>query len=117
VPAVAAADFGMTGEGESSASVRGRVVAARGRQRARTGDPRLINGSLSGRGLKRDAKPSEPARRFLERALDRLGLSARSYHRVLRVALTIADLEGTEGVEESHVAEALRYRPTSASQA
>jgi magnesium chelatase family protein len=115
VPAVAAADFGVTGEGESSSSVRERVVAARDRQQARTGDPRLVNGSLSGRTLKRDAKPSEPARRFLERALDRLGLSARSYHRVLRVALTIADLEGTEGIHESHVAEALRYRPSPAS--
>ncbi len=117
VPALAAADFGANVEGESSAAVRERVVAARERQLGRTGDPRIVNGSLAGRALKRDARPTETARRFLERAIDRLGLSARAYHRILRVGLTIADLEGANGIEESHVAEALRYRPAAASSA
>jgi magnesium chelatase family protein len=113
VPALAAADFGTVGEGERSSSVRSRVVSARGRQYRRTADPRLTNGGLSGRALKRDGRLSEPARKLLERAVDRLGLSARAYHRVIRVALSIADLEGADGIGDSHVAEALRYRPGS----
>jgi magnesium chelatase family protein len=119
VPALAAADFGAGGEGESSAAVRERVVAARRRQAERTADPRLTNGSLAGRALKRDARLSEGARKLLERAVDRLGLSARAYHRVLRVGLTISDLALATGVNEEHVAEALRYRPagTAANQA
>ncbi len=111
VPALAASDFGAAGDGEPSATVRARVVAARERQQRRTGDPRVVNGSLAGRALKRDARASDAVRRFLERAVERLGLSARAYHRVLRVGLTIADLQGADGIEESHVAEALRYRP------
>jgi magnesium chelatase family protein len=74
----------------------------------------VTNGGLSGRALKRNARLSEPARRILDRAVDRLGLSARAYHRVVRVALSIADLEGREGIDDAHVAEALRYRPGAA---
>jgi magnesium chelatase family protein len=111
VPALAASDFGTGGEGEPSAAVRTRVVAARGRQLGRTGDPRVTNGGLSGRALRRDGRLSEPARRLLDRAVDRLGLSARAYHRVVRVALSIADLDGSERIGDGHVAEALRYRP------
>jgi len=111
VPALAASDFGTGGEGEPSAAVRARVVAARGRQLRRTGDPRLTNGSLSGRALRRDGRLADPARRLLERAVDRLGLSARAFHRVVRVALSIADLDASDRISESHVAEALRYRP------
>ncbi len=111
VPALAAADFGAGGEGEPSSAVRARVVAARRRQLRRTGDPRLTNGGLSSRSLKRFGQLSDPARRLLERAVDRLGLSARAYHRVVRVALSIADLEGADGIGDPHVAEALRYRP------
>jgi len=111
VPALAASDFGAGGEGEPSAAVRARVVAARGRQLRRTGDPRLTNGSLSGRALRRDGRLADPARRLLERAVDRLGLSARAFHRVVRVALSIADLDASDRISESHVAEALRYRP------
>jgi magnesium chelatase family protein len=114
VPALAAADFGAGGEGEPSTAVRDRVVSARDRQLRRTGDPRLTNGGLSGRALKRNARLSEPARQILDRAVDRLGLSARAYHRVVRVALSIADLEGREGIDDAHVAEALRYRPGAA---
>ena len=113
VPALAAADFAAGGDGEPSSAVRARVVAARRRQTTRTGDPRLTNSALSGRTLKRDARLTDGARKLLERAVDRLGLSARAYNRVLRVGLTIADLEGEEGVTEPHVAEALRYRPAS----
>jgi magnesium chelatase family protein len=114
VPALPATDFGAGGDGEPSATVRARVVAARGRQLTRTGDARVTNGTLSGRALKRDAKPEAAGQALLERAVDRLGLSARAYHRVLRVARTIADLDGSSAVGGAHVAEALRYRPGAA---
>ena len=112
VPALAAADFAAGSDGESSSAVRARVVTARGRQLRRTGDPRLTNSALSGRTLKRDSRLADGARKLLERAVDRLGLSARAYSRVLRLGLTIADLAGEEGVTEAHVAEAIRYRPS-----
>ena len=64
-------------------------------------------------GLKetdRRCRPEPEARRILERALERFGLSARTYHRILRVARTIADLEGADGIGTAPVAEALQYR-------
>ncbi len=115
VPAVPASDFGASGETESSQTVRLRVLAARERQRARTKDPRATNGNLSARQIKLYAKPEDDGRILLERAMERLALSARGYNRVLRVARTVADLEGAERVAARHVAEALRYRPGAAS--
>jgi magnesium chelatase family protein len=104
-------------ERESSAAVRARVEAARARQRHRyarlTGN--IWNGSVPGRWLDRQGGLSVPARELLVTASERMGLSARSYHRTLRVARTIADLDGVPGIESAHVAEALRYRPGDAS--
>lgn len=94
--------------GESSAVVRARVCAARGRQRARAGK---INALLGPKELDRDAVLDEPGRQLLLTAMNRLGLSARAFHRVLKVARTIADLAGAESLAAGHVAEALRYRP------
>lgn len=112
LPAVPASDLHGEAESESSASVRSRALAARERQLARTGDARVLNGDLPNRLLKTHAALDAAARLLLERALDRMGLSARGHQRVLRVARTIADLEGVARVESAHVAEALRYRPT-----
>ena len=108
VPRVPLAELGeSTPQGESSASVRARVVAARARQMLRAGKP---NATLGARELRRDCTLSAVDRSLLERALDKLGLSARAYHRILRVARTIADLEGSESIATSHLMEAIQYR-------
>ncbi|MGQ3058649.1 MAG: YifB family Mg chelatase-like AAA ATPase [Nevskia sp.] len=93
---------------ESSADVRQRVCAARERQRERAG---TINALLGPKALDRDAVLDDASRQLLLTAMSRLGLSARAYHRVLKVARTIADLAGVESLATAHVAEALRYRP------
>ncbi|HKY21549.1 MAG TPA: ATP-binding protein [Vicinamibacterales bacterium] len=92
---------------ETSASVRARVMQAADRQRARAAKP---NAQLTARELERDCVIDEPARRLLEAAMARVGLSARALHRVLKVSRTIADLAGARELTSAHVAEALRFR-------
>jgi magnesium chelatase family protein len=92
---------------EDSASVRARVVAARGIAMQRAGKP---NAMLAVREIERDCALGNPERALLERALEKLSLSARAYHRVLRVARTIADLAGSERIAREHLAEAVQYR-------
>lgn len=95
--------------GESSAAVRARVLAARERQLARPIRSR-VNATLTGPELKKVA-PLDPAgRRLLERSAERLHLSARAFHRVIRVSRTIADLSHADAVTADHLAEALQYR-------
>ncbi len=97
--------------GEGSAAVRARVVAARERQGTRFAkSAATCNAEMSGRDLRRVARPDTAAATILERAMARLGLSARAYTRVLKVARTIADLENAEAVGAAHVAEAVQYR-------
>lgn len=107
-------DLARTGAaGESSVTVRARVVAARDRQRARYAALGAVrtNGTAPARWLEAHGGFTAGARALLLDAAERLRLSARSYHRVLRVARTIADLDGAAAVEASAIAEALRYRP------
>ncbi len=106
VPAVAPALLGMGG-GATTAQVRERVLRARAAQEAR-GTP--CNARLRGGALRRFCLLDEAGRRLLHAAVEKLGLSARAHDKVLRVARTIADLEGAEGVRAEHVGEAIQYR-------
>ena len=111
VASVPAAELTGDAVTESSPAVRLRVQRARDLQQARSADTGVpTNGDLRGRPVLAACRPDDAAVRLLRRAAERLGLSARSHHRVLSVARTIADLSGSGGVEAVHVAEALQYR-------
>ena len=94
-------------DGETSAVVRERVVLARARQFARQGK---ANSRLSIKEVDRFCQPDEAGAALLKQALTRLNLSARAYHRVLRVARSIADLVGCATIAPQHIAEAVQYR-------
>ncbi|NBI43877.1 AAA domain-containing protein, partial [[Haemophilus] felis] len=93
--------------GETSAQVREKVLAARQIQLARAGK---INAYLTSKEIERDCKLSDKDALFLENALTKLGLSVRAYHRILKVARTIADLQDEQQITQVHLAEALGYR-------
>ncbi|MGH8145784.1 MAG: YifB family Mg chelatase-like AAA ATPase [Rhodanobacteraceae bacterium] len=92
---------------EDSACVRARVIAARSVAMQRAGNP---NAMLTTREIERDCALGDAERSLLQRAMDKLGLSARAYHRVLRVARSIADLGGADRIGREHLAEAIQYR-------
>ena len=115
VPAVKASDLALPPPAEGSAEVARRVAAARQVQRLRYAqlpeDRRIrTNAEADGALLDEIAAPDTEGRRLLNDAADRLHLSARGYHRVLRVARSLADLEGSAGLRRMHIAEALSYR-------
>ncbi|MFI5310467.1 MAG: YifB family Mg chelatase-like AAA ATPase [Gemmatimonadales bacterium] len=112
VGAVTLATLGASNGEERSAAVRSRVEAGRARQRARYAALRgvCVNAEVPGQWLLTGGGVTAAARALLEHAAGQLGLSARGYHRTLRVSRTIADLDGADVVEDSAVAEALRYR-------
>ena len=112
VPAVEVSDLALPPSGESSAEVAARVAAAREIQAARYGgtDGVSVNADVSGDAVIEMAAADEDAKAMLLQATERMRLSARGYHRVLKVARTIADLDAAEAVGRAHVAEALSYR-------
>jgi len=111
VDPVSAADLALPPPSEGSAEVAARVSAARARQVARLGETgKASNAELDGDLLEQYATPDEAGRTLLMQAAEAMRLSARGYTRMLRVARTIADLAGSEGIGRIHVAEALSYR-------
>ena len=114
VPPVAYTDLDLPANGETSATVAARVGKARDRQSARFADhPAVrVNADAEGALLAEIATPDPEGKALLSKVAERFGLSARGYHRVLRVARTIADLDGSPEVRKPHVAEAVAYRLT-----
>ena len=115
VPAVNPADLGLAPPAEGSAEIAARVAAARAVQagryaQARGTPPVRTNAEADGELLEEVARADQGSRRLLMEAADRMRLTARGYHRVLRVARTLADLEGVDGVGRIHIAEALGLR-------
>ena len=113
VPAVRFKD--LTGETppntEGSASIRERVIGARGAQQKRFVDEKIYaNSAMTPRMIRRYCRIDPESEQMLERAMTRLGLSARAYDRILKVSRTIADLGGSEDIRSPHVAEAVGYR-------
>jgi magnesium chelatase family protein len=111
VPRMGALGVGLHGRAEPSRVIRERVRAARERQLRRyQGTTAFCNAHLDARLTRRFCRPDADASVLVEAAVQRLGLSGRAFHRILRVARTIADLDGREGVGASHLGEAIQFR-------
>lgn len=107
VPALSNDELQGRATGETSAVVRQRVAAARQRAMQRQGK---ANATLESADIDRHCNPDDRGKALLKRAMERLGLSARAYHRILKVARTIADLAASPGIQSPHIAEAIQYR-------
>lgn len=112
VPAVPFQKLAGGSDGESSQDLRARVLQARERQARRFARSSRVfaNAHMTPKLIKEHCPLTEETRRLLETAMERLGLSARAYSRILKIARTIADLEGEERLSPAHVAEAIQYR-------
>jgi magnesium chelatase family protein len=113
VPAVSYRDLEVPAGGETSASIAERVRAARDIQSARFAELKAdarVNADAEGALLDRIATPDAAAKEMLLKAAERFSLSARGYHRILRLARTIADLDACDTISTPHIAEAVSYR-------
>ena len=112
VPQVEYDKFESKEESELSEKIRERVTAARAIQRFRfLNDGIFSNSEMSLRLLRKYISLSDPLKELMRKASEKYSLSARSYYRILKIARTIADLEGVKGIEQKHILEALQYRP------
>lgn len=112
VPRVPSESLADESVAEPSKEARKRVIAARNKQVKRYKKSSMTNASLSARHIKTYIQLPDDVKMFLKQAIDHHGLSARAYHRVIKVSRTIADLDGCEEITTTHLGEALQYRPT-----
>ena len=112
VPSVSYKDMSSANRGESSSVIKERVEQARSIQRKRFQQRKdhYSNGQMTPKDIKKMCRLDRPSEKLLEEAVDRLGLSARSYHRILKIARTIADLDRCKTLQAKHIAEAIQYR-------
>ena len=110
VPAVHFEDLRSRAEAEPSAAVKERVDAARAVQNRRFGSGRMCNARMGPDEMRRFCQLSEESAELMKNAFEAMGLTARSYDRILKVARTVADLDGSETIEPQHIAEAIQYR-------
>ena len=111
VPAVKYRDLASRDAGEPSREIKKRVDRARRVQLHRFEGMRIYcNAQMTNRSIKKFCQIDESSQKLLEMAIDKFGLSARAYTRILKVARTIADLEGQESIQPPHLSEAIQYR-------
>ena len=111
VPAVPYRDLRKEGDAESSQDIRNRVTIARAVQTKRFSRTKIYaNAQMGSRHIKKYCRIDDDSSALLESAIDKLGLSARAYNRILKIARTIADLEGVDDIRSDHIAEAIQYR-------
>jgi magnesium chelatase family protein len=112
VPSLRYRDLAPSREGDSSKTIRARVESARECQRVRFARAAGLhcNAQMTPRQIRRLCQPTPEGERLVGAVIDKLGMSARAYDRILKVSRTIADLEGSERIEASHVSEAIQYR-------
>jgi magnesium chelatase family protein len=111
VPAVKYRDLASRDSGESSREIKKRIDKSRKIQLERFKGMKIYcNAQMSNRHIKKFCQIDETSQKLLETAIDKFGLSARAYTRILKVARTIADFEGPENIQPAHLSEAIQYR-------